>query len=263
MNINTFLASNTLYAVLIGAAVGGVAAYIGSLMVTRHMALTAGALGHLALPGVALALKYNFDVSLGALVFLIGGVFLIWALERQTKLPVEALTAVVFTTAVAIAFLFLPHEKVEVALLGDVSHITLITCLITLVASLLIFAVSSFIFNRMVLITVAPDIAKASRINVAAFTFVYLICIACMIALGVRIIGGLMTAALVAIPASTSRNVSANLFQYTYISLFLGGISCVIGILLSQLTTFPVGSLIIIVSASFFCVSLIVKLVRA
>ena len=65
-------------------------------MVTKRMALMAGALGHLTMPGIALAMIYNFDVSLGALFFLFFGIILIWFFEQKTQLPAEALTAVVF-----------------------------------------------------------------------------------------------------------------------------------------------------------------------
>lgn len=259
MNIATLFQSNTWYAVVVGAAVGSVAGYIGSLMVSKRMALMAGALGHLTLPGIALALLFGFDVSLGALLFLIIGIFFIWLLERATNVPVEALTAVVFTTAVAAAFLFLPQNETETALLGDISQITLPICIITLSVSALIFAITRFIFKRMVLITLSSDLAKAQNIPVSLYNFIYLSSIALIIALGVRIIGGLMTAALVAIPASTSRNISATLSGYAYTSFVIGGISCVIGIILSQLIHLPVGAMIILSSAFLFMCSLFFK----
>jgi ABC-type Mn2+/Zn2+ transport system permease subunit len=74
------------------------------------MAVVAGPLGHLALPGAALALVYGFSISLGAFPFVVGGILLIWLLEIRTKLQMEALTAIVFATGVAAAFLFLPIE---------------------------------------------------------------------------------------------------------------------------------------------------------
>ena len=53
-------------ALAIGAFVGGAAGYLGTLMLSKRMALVAGPLGHLTLPGIALALTFGFDVSLGA-----------------------------------------------------------------------------------------------------------------------------------------------------------------------------------------------------
>lgn len=69
-----------LLSLLAGMCIGGAAGYLGSLMLGRRMALVAGPLGHLTLPGIALALLYDFDVSLGAFPFVILGVGLIWIL---------------------------------------------------------------------------------------------------------------------------------------------------------------------------------------
>jgi len=259
MNIDILTHNSFWYALIMGFSIGSITAYIGSIMITKRMTLTAGALGHLTLPGMALALTYNFDISIGALIFLIIGISVIWFLETKTHLPFEALTAIVFTTSVATAFLFLPKEESYDALLGNISEVTLQTCIITLTISGIIFALTYYIFNRMILITISEDIAKASNIPVGRYNFIYLCCIALMIALAVRIVGGLMTSALVAIPASTSKNMSSNLISYSFISLFSGGFSCILGILVSQVFTIPVGSAIILSSAGLFTVSLFYK----
>lgn len=256
MNTAIFFESNTLFALIMGTTIGSVAAFIGSLMVSKKMPLMAGALGHLTLPGIALALKYHFDISVGAFLFLIVGIFFIWLLERVTELPLEALTATVFTTSIATMFLFLPEEKTQAALLGDISHITLRTCLITLAISGIIFFLTRAIFKQMILIIISPDIAQTRGINVARYNFVYLLSIALMVALGIRVIGGLMTAALVAIPASTSKNLSKSLSHYAYLSLFFGGLSCLFGSIASLIFTIPVGSAIILTNALFFFLSL-------
>jgi zinc transport system permease protein len=153
-------------------------------------------------------------------------------------------------------FLFLPEEKTQAALLGDISQITLRTCLITLTISCIAFLLTRAIFKQMILIIISPDIAQTRGINVARYNFVYLLCIALMVALGIRVIGGLMTAALVAIPASTSKNLSKSLSQYAYLSLFFGGISCLLGIVASLMLTIPVGSAIILANSFFFFLSL-------
>lgn len=85
-----------LLALIMSGTIGAIAGYLGSLMLSKRMALMGGALGHLTLPGIALALLYDFDVSIGAVLFLAFGVLLIWLLEQKTRLHLEALTAVVF-----------------------------------------------------------------------------------------------------------------------------------------------------------------------
>src|SRR4030066_2026939 len=110
-----------LLSLIVGLCVGGGAGFLGSLVLGRRMALVAGTLGHLTLPGIALALMYGFDVSLGAFPFVILGIVLIWLFEMRTKLPMEALTALVFASGVAIAFLLLPIQQAEAVLVGDIT----------------------------------------------------------------------------------------------------------------------------------------------
>jgi ABC-type Mn2+/Zn2+ transport system permease subunit len=248
-----------IFALIIGCFVGGVAGYIGSLMVTKRMALMGGALGHLTLPGIALALVYCFDVFLGALLFLALGIILIWLFELRTKLPIEALTAVTFSTSVAIAFLFLPEEKTVQALIGDISQITFFTMEITVALSLIVFFTTRRIISKIVLTSISEDLAEVQGINVKKYNFIFLTCIALTVALGVRIVGGLLTAAIVAIPACTSRNLSENLYQYSYGGMVLGSLACILGIVSFKFADIPAGPLIIIISTLLFLVSLIFK----
>jgi len=244
---------------IMGVFIGGAAGYLGTLMLSQRMALVAGPLGHLTLPGIALALSFGFDVSLGAFPFVVLGVILIWLFEMTTRLPMEALTAIVFASGVAITFLFLPEEQTVPALIGELSQISLSVTIITLILCLILISTTRMIYSRMVLVSISEDLAKVEGIDVKKYNFIYLVCIAFMVALGVRIVGSLMTAALVAIPACTSRNLSKNLTQYSYRGLLSGSLACSLGILGSNFVGIPVGPLIIITSTSLFLISLIFK----
>jgi len=219
----------------------------------------AGPLGHLTLPGIALALMYGFDVSLGAFPFVILGIVLIWLFESKTGLPMEALTAVVFASAVGVAFLFLPIEQAETALVGNISKVGLWETIATMAVAFSLLFVLREIYPKMVLINVSEDLAKSERINVKKYNLVYLLLIAIIVAMGVKIVGGLLTAALVAIPAASSRNLSRNLSQYALGAMIIGSVSSAAGIMLSQLTGFSAGPLIIIVSSVIFLVSIFIK----
>jgi len=248
-----------IFSLIIGIFIGGVCGYLGTLMLSRKMALTAGPLGHLTLPGIALSLIYGFDVSLGAFPFVILGIFLIWLFETRTKLPMETLTAVVFASGVAIAFLFLPVEQAETALIGDITRVDIYGTIITSILCFLIFLIIRKNYHKMVLINISEDLAKASGINVRKNNLLYLFLIGILVSLGVRMVGGLLTAALFAIPAASSRNFSKNLFQYTNLSIFFGILSSLLGILIYKFTNLPAGPLIISVSSLIFLISVIFK----
>ena len=141
--------SSLVLSLVSGISIGGLAAYLGTLMLQKRMSLVAGPLGHLTLPGVALALLYGFDVSIGAFPFVILGIILIWLLELRTKLPPEALTAIIFASGVAIAFLFLPLKQAEVALVGDITKVNLIDTIVSVIICFILFLVIRKIFPQM------------------------------------------------------------------------------------------------------------------
>lgn len=242
-----------------GIFIGAAAGYLGSLMLSKRMALVAGPLGHLTLPGIALALLYDFNVSLGAFPFVVLGIILIWLFEIKTKLPMEALTAIVFASGVAITFLFLPIEQAETALVGDISKVTFRETVISVIVVFFLFLVLKKIYSEMVLINISEDLAKSEGIGVKKYNLVYLILIAITVALGVKMVGGLLTAALVAIPASAARNISRKLAHYASGAMVIGALSSSSGILLADISELPAGPLIILVNTSIFLISVVFK----
>ncbi|MHA1917817.1 MAG: metal ABC transporter permease [Candidatus Ranarchaeia archaeon] len=247
------------FALIMAASICGVAGYLGTLMVTKRMALMGGAFGHLTLPGIALALVFGFDVSIGAILFLTIGIVAIWVFERRTKLPTEALAAVVFPPSLAIAFLFLPENKTAQALIGDISQITIIPVIFTTFLCIVTFVIINRISKDILFTNISEDLAKSEGINIEKNSFIYLACIAIVVALGVRIVGGLLTAAIVSIPACTSSNISKNNQQYAYGGMVIGLMSGIIGVLTFSITNIATGPLIIITSVIFFIISVFFK----
>lgn len=220
------------------------------------MALVAGPLGHLSLPGIALALLWGFDVSLGAFPFVLLGVVLIWLLEIRTELPMEALTALVFASGVAIAFLFLPIDQAEAALVGDISRAGVRDTAFSIAVSVGVVVAVKRAYPKLVLGNVSGDLAAAEGIDVRRYNLLYLFLIGVIVALGVKMVGGLLTAALVAIPPAAARNIGRNLGQYALGAMAIGMASAALGIVLFAFTGLPAGPLIVLVSAAIFVFTL-------
>jgi ABC-type Mn2+/Zn2+ transport system permease subunit len=63
------LSDTITFGLIVGAFVGLTAGYLGSIMVSRHMSLVGDALSHVALPGVALGILFNFNPFKNVMVF--------------------------------------------------------------------------------------------------------------------------------------------------------------------------------------------------
>jgi ABC-type Mn2+/Zn2+ transport system permease subunit len=253
------MATNFFSILISGIFVGGVAGYLGSLMLSKKMTIIVDPLSHLALPGVALALIFQKDVSLGAFFFLFFGAILIWLFEQKTKLPTETIIAILFTISLAITFLFLSEHEIEEALVGDISKIGKMESLITVLISLFVFFLVQKIYSKLTLISISEDLAKAEKIDLRKYQFLYLLSISAIVALGVKFVGGLLVAGLTALPAASASNLSKSLKTFKILAPFFGILSAILGIFLYQFANLPAGPLIIVSSFLFFIISIIFK----
>jgi ABC-type Mn2+/Zn2+ transport system permease subunit len=251
--------SNFFLALISAIFIGGVAGYLGSLMLSRKMTIVVDPLSHLALPGVALALIFGKDISLGAFLFLFFGAILIWFFEQKTKLPTETTIAILFTVSLAVTFLFLSEHEIEEALVGDISKIGKVESLIIVLISLFVFFLIKKIYPKLTLISISEDLAKAEKIDLRKYQFLYLLSISAIVALGVKFVGGLLVAGLTALPAASAKNLSKNLKTFRFLSSLFSIISAIFGIFLSQFVNLPAGPLIILSSFLIFIISTILK----
>ncbi len=237
---------------IVGIAVGSAAGYIGSLMVLKRMALVGDALSHVALPGIALGLVLGTHPIAMAFVTLISGVGLIWFFERKTKLSTEALVGIIFTGSLALGILLIPDEELLESLFGNIRDVSLIDTGIALLGSLGIFFVLRSFYSRMVLSVISEDLAKSRGISVSTTHFIYLILVAAIVALGIKVVGTLLMGALVVIPAVASRSISPNLSRYAYGSMIIGGLSAFGGILLASQLHLSPGPLVVLFAIGVF-----------
>jgi ABC-type Mn2+/Zn2+ transport system permease subunit len=254
---------NDFFSALISAMfVGGVAGYLGCLMLSRKMTIVIDPLSHLALPGVALSLIFQKDISLGAFLFLFFGAILIWFFEQKTKLPTETIIAILFSVSLAITFLFLSEQEIEEALVGDISKVGKLDSLIIVLISIFIFFLIQKIYPKLTLISISEDLAKAEKISIKKYQFLYILSISAIAALGVKFVGGLLVAGLTVLPAAAAMNVSKNLRSFKTLSSIFGVVAVILGSFIFKITDFEFGPLVVISSFLLFIFSMSFKALK-
>jgi len=225
----------------IGAAVGISAGYLGSLMVLEKMALVGDALSHVALPGLALGILFNFDPFLGAFAFLFGSAVLIWYVGRVTKLSFETIVGAVFTLALAIGIVIIPQPDLLEALFGDISKVTLVDTVTAVIISTVAIVLTRVIYKKLVLGMISEELAISKGVNVAKINLLYLLLVSLVVAVGIKIVGTLLVGFLVIVPAASAKNLSSDMVRYSILSAVFGAISSCAGVLLSGLFESPTG----------------------
>jgi len=249
------------FSLIVGAAVGVSAGYLGSIMVLEKMALVGDALSHVALPGLALGFLLNFNPLVGGFVFLFVSAILIWHFSRVTKLSFETLVGATFTLALAIGILLFGDnlDALEVALFGDISRVGISEAAIAIVVSILVIFLTRFIYRQIVLGLISEELATSRGISIARINLLYLLLISLTVTVGIQITGTLLVGFLVVTPAAAARVVSANLSRYITLSSVFGAVSAFSGILVSSYLNVVPGPLVVIAGIIIFAIAGITK----
>ena len=250
-----------LYSLVVGISVGLAAGYLGSIMVLEKMALVGDALSHVALPGLALGILFNFNPLVGGFVFLFVSAVLIWHLGRVTKLSFETLVGATFTLALAIGILLFGDnlDALEEALFGDITKVGITEAVVAVAISVAVISLTRLIYRKIVLGLISEELAISKGISIARNNLLYLLLVSLTVAMGIQITGTLLVGFLVVTPAAAAKIISANLSKYLLLSSIFGAISAISGILLSSYFNILPGPLVVISGITIFVVIMVIR----
>lgn len=249
------MTTNTLFLLLIGTLVGASSGYLGSFMVLKRMSLVGDALSHVALPGIAIALTFGINPMLGAFVALTTAIFGVWYLSEKSDGMVESIVGLFFTASLAIGILITPQPEIFESLFGNIDKITKLDGLFIFFGAILIFTITAMVSKKLVLGIVSEDLAKAQKINISLTNLIYLLLVGLVVALGIKFLGTLLTGALVIIPAVTAKNMARSIKGYQVMSIVIGLLSTVFGLIIAKFLNISAGPIVVLVGIGFYILS--------
>lgn len=245
--------------IFVGILIGLGAGYLGSFMILKRMSLVGDVISHVALPGIAMALIFRINPFLGAFGALFLAVIGIWFLERKTELPSETLVGIFFALSLALGILITPEPELLEALFGDITQINLLDTMITIALISIIFLTMFHIYRGLTLSVVSKELAQSMGINVSKINLLFLLLIAFVVALGLKVTGIFLTGALVIVPAAAAKNISLGLASFTKLASLFGGISALTGILLANYFNLHPGPIVVLTSGVIFFLTFLFK----
>ncbi|MDE3052699.1 MAG: metal ABC transporter permease [Gemmatimonadota bacterium] len=247
--------STLVLAVLMAVAAG----LVGSVAVMRRMTLASDAISHVALPGVGLALILHFNPVLGALAALLVGTLLVWLVERQTRIPTEAIIGVVFSAALAVGSMMASGEELIDALFGGAQALGRVELLLGIVGALLVIAFMLWARSELVIALVSQDLARTSGVKVERVNLIFLLGFALTVALGLRFLGVLLMGSLIIIPAATAKQLARSLGGMQAIAVGIAVGVTLAGAFAAPALHLEAGPVSIVLAAMVFFVSLLLR----
>ena len=252
-------------ALLAAAGVACVAAPVGCVLLWRRMAYFGDTMAHSALLGVALGAALGLGLGVSVFGVAIAVALLLVALERTARLATDSLLGVLSHSSLALGLVVLSlsasgyrHDLIGY-LFGDVLAVTAWDLAIIWGGGAVCLAVLATIWRGLVAATLHADLAQAEGIPVFRLQTLYVVLMAAIVAVGMKVVGVLLIVALAIIPAAAARGLSRTPEQMAIVASVVGIACGVLGLFGSLWLDTPSGPSIVVAATVLFFASLAVR----
>ncbi len=247
-------------AFITGIIIGILAPLIGVFVVVRRMSMIADALSHVALAGIAfsLLLQKSF-VSLAGLnplyfgmAFSVGGSLFIEKLRTIYKHYQELAIPIILSGGIGLSVIFISiadgfNADLFGYLFGSVSAVSRSDLFLIIGVGIAVIITIVMFYKELFLLSFDEEHAKASGIPSKAIHFIFIIMVALVIAVSMRVVGILLVSSLMTLPVAASLRFANGFKQMIAYSIAFGEISVIGGLFLSyQLDLAPGGTIVML-----------------
>ena len=251
-----------LRALLAGIGVALVVGPLGCFIVWRRMAYFGDTMAHSALLGVALS--FLLGTSLTAGVFVIAALVSValLLLERRGTLSTDALLGILSHSTLAIGLVmlaFMSWVRVDLMgfLFGDILAVSDVDVLLVWAGGAVVLAGVVALWRPLLAATVSTEIAEAEGLRPERARIAFMLLMAAVIAIAMKVVGILLITALLVVPAATARRFAATPEAMAVLAALIGAVAAVAGLAGSLAWDTPSGPSIVVAALVLFLASLV------
>ena len=251
------------YALIVGVLIALCSSLLGVTLVLKRFSFIGDGLSHVAFGAMAVAsvMKMTNEMPLTLLITMVCAVLLLRT-GQKAKLSGDAAVAMLSVGALAIGYLlmniFTPGGNLSgdvcTTLFGSTSILTLTKgeVYLCIVLSALVLAAFVLLYNKLFAVTFDENFASATGVSAGTYNMILALMTAVIIVLAMNLVGSLLISALVIFPALSAMRVFRSFRSVTICSAVLSVICALLGLLISIVTSTPVGSTIVAVDLAAF-----------
>lgn len=232
---------------------------LGSFVIWRRMAYFGDATAHAAILGVALALALHLPIAAGTLIVALTMATTVstlaargWAMD--TTLGVLAHGALAFGL-VAISYVPSVRSDLSGYLFGDILAVTRSDLAFIWGGAGLVVALLVWRWQALLTATLNEDLAHASGLNPDRERLVLTLALALVVAVALKVVGALLIAAMLIIPAAAARGLARTPESMAGLAVVIGAGAAMAGLGLSLWQDTPAGPSIVCMAAVLFALA--------
>jgi zinc transport system permease protein len=230
---------------------------LGCFVTLRQLSFFSHAVGHAALVGIVMGVLLQIEPTWMLLPFtLIFGLVVLYLID-QTDLWSDTILSIVLSGTLAVGVILTTFVQgyrgnLMGVLFGDILAIHTTDLMITGVLLLISTLFIVLTLPQQILVTLNQAMAQVQGIPVQPYRYFFVVLLSLAVAVSIKAIGILLVNAFLVIPASTAKLMSQDFRAFLQISVLLGAISGLVGMLISGLFNISSGPSIVVVQFGLF-----------
>jgi zinc transport system permease protein len=249
-------------AVLAGIGVALVAGPLGCFIVWRRLAYFGDTLSHAALLGVALAFLFEINITLAVFAVSACVSIALLLLQKRATLSSDALLGLLAHSALALGLVvlaFMTWVRMDLMgfLFGDILAVSRIDVGIIWLGGAIVLVILALIWRPFFAATVNRELAEAENMNPDRANIIFMLLMAAVIAISMKIVGVLLITAMLIIPAAAARRFASGPEQMAILAAVIGAASVVGGLFGSLEWDTPAGPSIVVAALGLFVLSIL------
>jgi zinc transport system permease protein len=244
-------------ALLGGLGVALAAGPLGAFIVWRRMAYFGDTLAHSGLLGVMLGIVLNINPELGVVATCLTVALALVLLQRQRWLAADTLLGILAHTSLSLGLVtlaFLETVRVDLVgyLFGDILAISLNDLYWIWGGALLALTALAWLWRPLLAATVHEELAQVEGAPVFAVRLTFMLLIAIVIAVAMKVVGILLITSLLIIPAAAARRFARSPEGMALLASGLGCAAVGAGLWASLRWDTPAGPSVVVAAAALF-----------
>ncbi len=238
--------------IIAGALLGLVGGVVSVLVITRDLPFAVHGISEISFAGASGALLFGGSVVAGSFVGSVSAALVLGVLGSRAR-DRNSITGVVvpFSLGLGILFLALYHGRAANKfglLTGQIVAIDNGSLRSLVATSVTVLAVLAAVWRPLMFASVDPDLAVARGVPVRLLGPLFMLLLACTVAVSIQVVGALLVLALLCTPAAAALKVTASPLWVPVLSVVFALCAMVGGILVALGTSIPISPYVTTIS---------------
>jgi zinc transport system permease protein len=249
-------------ALIAGIAVALMAGPLGCFIVWRRMAYFGDTMAHSALLGVALHLMFQLNMVAAVFTVAVAISVILILLQRRQALSADALLGILSHATLAIGLVlvaFMTWVRIDLLayLFGDILAVDKSDIAMVWGGGAIVIGCIVALWRPLLAATVNAELAEAEGLKPERARFLFMVLMALVIAIAMKIVGIMLITSLLIIPAATARRFSSTPEMMAVVASVIGVLAVTGGLYGSLTYDTPSGPSIVVAALILFLLSLL------